>query len=127
MVKWADTEKERQDRKVRKALLEASTLQTASRQHQSIYGALPMSYVPAYNGYGYQVCWILIWNGSCSEVFSFYIAVSYLKEYFSPLVLVLNSEGTFMSISAFLCRHRVLLDLCVIAYHNCRINKPFLI
>lgn len=54
VVKWADTEKERQDRKVRKALLEASTLQTASRQHQSIYGALPMSYVPSYNGYGYQ-------------------------------------------------------------------------
>ncbi|XP_057780093.1 RNA-binding protein BRN1-like isoform X2 [Salvia miltiorrhiza] len=53
VVKWADTEKERQTRKVRKALLQASTLQIASAQ-QSVYGALPMSYVPAYNGYGYQ-------------------------------------------------------------------------
>ncbi|XP_047939246.1 RNA-binding protein BRN1-like isoform X2 [Salvia hispanica] len=54
VVKWADTEKERQTRKVRKALLQASTLQIASGQHHAVYGALPMSYVPAYNGYGYQ-------------------------------------------------------------------------
>ncbi|KAH6799704.1 hypothetical protein C2S51_036188 [Perilla frutescens var. frutescens] len=54
VVKWADTEKEREARKVRKALLQASALQPASGQHQSIYGALPMSYMPAYNGYGYQ-------------------------------------------------------------------------
>ncbi|XP_041989676.1 RNA-binding protein BRN1-like isoform X2 [Salvia splendens] len=55
VVKWADTEKERQTRKVRKALLQASTLQIASGQHQAVYGALPMSYVPTYNGYGYQL------------------------------------------------------------------------
>ncbi|XP_041993236.1 RNA-binding protein BRN1-like isoform X2 [Salvia splendens] len=54
VVKWADTEKERQTRKVRKALLQASTLQIASGQQQAVYGALPMSYMPAYNGYGYQ-------------------------------------------------------------------------
>ena len=75
MVKWADTEKERQTRKVRKALLQASTLQIASGQHHAVYGALPMSYVPAYNGYGYQVCWIFIRKMSSSEVFLLYNAV----------------------------------------------------
>ncbi|KAK6120102.1 hypothetical protein DH2020_046138 [Rehmannia glutinosa] len=55
VVKWADTEKERQARRAQKALSQASNVQTAdSRQHPSLFGALPMGYMPAYNGYGYQ-------------------------------------------------------------------------
>ncbi|KAL6499489.1 condensin subunit [Orobanche gracilis] len=55
VVKWADTEKERQARKAQKALSQASSVPTAeSSQHPSIFGALPMGYMPAYNGYGYQ-------------------------------------------------------------------------
>ncbi|KAL6502826.1 condensin subunit [Orobanche hederae] len=50
VVKWADTEKERQARKA-----QASSVPTVnSSQHPSIFGALPMGYMPAYNGYGYQ-------------------------------------------------------------------------
>ncbi|KAL3626034.1 condensin subunit [Castilleja foliolosa] len=55
VVKWADTEKERYARKAQKALSQASSMQTAdSGQHPSVFGALPMGYMPAYNGYGYQ-------------------------------------------------------------------------
>ncbi|KAL8548505.1 hypothetical protein ACS0TY_007707 [Phlomoides rotata] len=53
VVKWADTEKERQTRRAQKAMSLASNVPNAdSRQH--LFGALPMSYVPSYNGYGYQ-------------------------------------------------------------------------
>ncbi|KAG8389417.1 hypothetical protein BUALT_Bualt02G0227200 [Buddleja alternifolia] len=55
VVKWADTEKERQSRRAQKALSQASNVPNAdSRQHPSFYGALPMGYMPPYNGYGYQ-------------------------------------------------------------------------
>ncbi|XP_059295451.1 RNA-binding protein BRN1 [Lycium ferocissimum] len=50
VVKWADTEKERQARRAQKSLSQASD----SRQHPSLFGALPMGYMPPYNGYGYQ-------------------------------------------------------------------------
>lgn len=55
VVKWADTEKERQARKAQKAQSQASNLPSAdSGQHPSLFGALPLGYVPPYNGYGYQ-------------------------------------------------------------------------
>ncbi|KAL3649107.1 hypothetical protein CASFOL_005510 [Castilleja foliolosa] len=56
VVKWADTEKERYARKAQKDLSQASSsMQSAnSGQHPSIFGSLPMGYMPAYNGYGYQ-------------------------------------------------------------------------
>lgn len=54
MVKWADTEKERQARRAQKALSQPSSVPD-SRQHPSLYGALPMGYMAPYNGYGYQV------------------------------------------------------------------------
>lgn len=56
VVKWADTEKERQARKVQKA--QAVSSPPMPGQQPSIFGALPMGYVPAsppYNGFSYQV------------------------------------------------------------------------
>lgn len=53
VVKWADTEKERQARRAQKVLSQASNA-SDSRQHPSLFGALPMGYMPPYNGYGYQ-------------------------------------------------------------------------
>ncbi|KAG5567648.1 hypothetical protein RHGRI_003000 [Rhododendron griersonianum] len=56
VVKWADTEKERQARRAQKGQTEASNMPNAnSAQHPSIYGTLPMGYIPPYNGYAYQV------------------------------------------------------------------------
>uniref|UniRef100_A0A2P2MV84 RRM domain-containing protein n=1 Tax=Rhizophora mucronata TaxID=61149 RepID=A0A2P2MV84_RHIMU len=55
VVKWADTEKERQARRAQKAQSQASNLSNADSQHPSIFRALPMGYVAPYNGYGYQV------------------------------------------------------------------------
>ncbi|XP_059660561.1 RNA-binding protein BRN1-like [Cornus florida] len=55
VVKWADTEKERQARRAQKAQSQASHASNAdSTQHPSLFGALPMGYFPPYNGYGYQ-------------------------------------------------------------------------
>ncbi|KAL3517502.1 hypothetical protein ACH5RR_020091 [Cinchona calisaya] len=55
VVKWADTEKERQARRAQKALSQAPSIPNSeSRQHPSLFGALPMGYIPPYNGYGYQ-------------------------------------------------------------------------
>ncbi|CAA2965901.1 RNA-binding protein BRN1-like [Olea europaea var. sylvestris] len=55
VVKWADTEKERQARKAQKALSQVSSVPNAdSRHHTSLFGTLPMGYMPPYNGYGYQ-------------------------------------------------------------------------
>ncbi|KAJ1435715.1 RNA-binding domain superfamily [Sesbania bispinosa] len=54
VVKWADTEKERQARKAQKAQSQVSNVPHDDSQHASLFGALPMGYVPPYNGYGYQ-------------------------------------------------------------------------
>ncbi|KAJ6800435.1 RNA-binding protein BRN1-like [Iris pallida] len=55
VVKWADTEKERQARRALKAQSQASNLSPSnSIQQPSVFGALPMGYMPPYNGYGYQ-------------------------------------------------------------------------
>ncbi|CAI9107990.1 OLC1v1007489C1 [Oldenlandia corymbosa var. corymbosa] len=55
VVKWADTEKERQARRAQKALSQVAGSPNADgRQHPSLFGALPMGYMPPYNGYGYQ-------------------------------------------------------------------------
>ncbi|KAK8588264.1 hypothetical protein V6N12_022717 [Hibiscus sabdariffa] len=54
VVKWADTEKERQARRAQKAQFESLIKPNADSQHPSLFGTLPMGYVPPYNGYGYQ-------------------------------------------------------------------------
>ncbi|KAI7728868.1 hypothetical protein M8C21_029783 [Ambrosia artemisiifolia] len=55
VLKWADTEKERQARKAQKAQSLASTLGNVDQSQQlSLFGALPMGYMSPYNGYGYQ-------------------------------------------------------------------------
>ncbi|GAA0153325.1 RNA metabolism protein [Lithospermum erythrorhizon] len=54
VVKWADTEKERQARRAQKALSQASNVPNTDSQPPSLFGALPMGYMPPYNGYGYQ-------------------------------------------------------------------------
>ncbi|MBA0637648.1 hypothetical protein Godav_025460, partial [Gossypium davidsonii] len=54
VVKWADTEKERLARRAQKAQYQALNKPNVDSQHPSLFGALPMGYVPPYNGYGYQ-------------------------------------------------------------------------
>lgn len=55
VVKWADTEKERQARRAQKAQSQApGASNTDSGQQPSLFGALPMGYMPPYNGFGYQ-------------------------------------------------------------------------
>ncbi|KAG0501123.1 hypothetical protein HPP92_001195 [Vanilla planifolia] len=55
VVKWADTEKERQARRAQKAQSHSSNICQANSIHQpSIFGALSMGYIPQYNGFGYQ-------------------------------------------------------------------------
>ncbi|XVE77705.1 hypothetical protein DITRI_Ditri13aG0084300 [Diplodiscus trichospermus] len=54
VVKWADTEKERQARRALKAQSQASNVPNPDSQHPSLFGALPMGYVQPFNGYGYQ-------------------------------------------------------------------------
>ncbi|GAB4829708.1 condensin subunit [Ancistrocladus abbreviatus] len=55
VVKWADTEKERQVRRAQKAQSRASKVPNVDPSQQtSIFGAMPMGYLPPYNGYGYQ-------------------------------------------------------------------------
>jgi hypothetical protein len=63
VVKWADTEKERQARKVQKA--QAVSSPPIPGQQPSLFGAVPMGYVPApppYNGYSYQVLLYHNWH-----------------------------------------------------------------
>lgn len=99
-MKWADTEKERQARRAQKAMSLASNVPNAdSRQH--LFGALPMGYVPPYNGYGYQVC------------------------YFEYQKKILNSKYDFDSLHFFLiypllvtCRLRGLMVSCIIVCHQ---------
>ncbi|KAL6845035.1 hypothetical protein ACP4OV_025208 [Aristida adscensionis] len=52
VVKWADTEKERQARKAQKAHFQSSN--TNAMQQTSLFGAMQMGYMPQYNGFGYQ-------------------------------------------------------------------------
>ncbi|XP_039012028.1 RNA-binding protein BRN1-like isoform X1 [Hibiscus syriacus] len=54
VVKWADTEKERQARRAQKAQFQALNKPSSDSQHPSLFGALPLGYIPPYNGYGYQ-------------------------------------------------------------------------
>ncbi|KAL5202408.1 hypothetical protein ABZP36_013360 [Zizania latifolia] len=55
VVKWADTEKERQARKAQKTQFHPSNMSNVNAMQQSsLFGALQMGYVPQYNGYGYQ-------------------------------------------------------------------------
>ncbi|KAH9329100.1 hypothetical protein KI387_001208, partial [Taxus chinensis] len=57
VVKWADTEKERQARRSQKGQPQApNTPNTDSGQQPSLFGAMPMGYMPpaSFNGYGYQ-------------------------------------------------------------------------
>lgn len=55
VVKWADTEKERQARKAQKVQFQSSNMLNANAMQQnSVFGALQMGYVPQYNGFGYQ-------------------------------------------------------------------------
>ncbi|BAF17281.2 RNA-binding protein BRN1 [Oryza sativa Japonica Group] len=55
VVKWADTEKERQARKAQKAQFHPSNMSNPNAMQQSsLFGAMQMGYVPQYNGYGYQ-------------------------------------------------------------------------
>ncbi|KAG9128730.1 hypothetical protein Leryth_021473 [Lithospermum erythrorhizon] len=54
VVKWADTEKERQARRFQKAHSQESNVPNADAQPPSLFRALPMGYMPPYNGYGYQ-------------------------------------------------------------------------
>lgn len=55
VVKWADTEKERLARRAQKAHSQAANVPNSDSQPPSLFGALPMGYVPSYNGYSYQV------------------------------------------------------------------------
>ncbi|XP_010522668.1 PREDICTED: RNA-binding protein BRN1-like isoform X2 [Tarenaya hassleriana] len=54
VVKWADTEREKEARRFQKVQSQASRLASADPQNPSLFGALPMSFVPHYNGYGYH-------------------------------------------------------------------------
>lgn len=66
VVKWADTEKERQARKVQKAQSQASNFLRADLDPQhSIVGAPLTGFVSPYNGLGYQVIFYL----HCSIIF----------------------------------------------------------
>ncbi|XP_010430716.1 PREDICTED: RNA-binding protein BRN1 isoform X2 [Camelina sativa] len=54
VVKWADTERERHTRRLQKAQSHIARLGNGDPTNPSLFGALPMGYVPPYNGYGYH-------------------------------------------------------------------------
>ncbi|KMZ74340.1 putative RNA binding protein [Zostera marina] len=54
VVKWADTEKERQARRAQKTQSQISSISDTTAHQPSIFGALPMGFVPSYNGFSYQ-------------------------------------------------------------------------
>ncbi|XP_043720927.1 RNA-binding protein BRN1-like [Telopea speciosissima] len=55
VVKWADTEKERQTRKAQKAQAQSSNVANLDSIRQpSLFGAMPIGYIPPYDGFGYQ-------------------------------------------------------------------------
>jgi len=55
VVKWADTEKERQARRAQKAQSQPPNTPNADSGQHSLFGAIPMGYMLPYsfNGYGY--------------------------------------------------------------------------
>ncbi|KAM7272462.1 hypothetical protein ACFE04_027125 [Oxalis oulophora] len=68
VVKWVDTEKERQARRALKEQSQASIMPNMESQHPSIFGAFPMRYVPQHNGYGYQVLTGLYSTTACYQL-----------------------------------------------------------
>ncbi|CAN8247952.1 unnamed protein product [Cochlearia groenlandica] len=54
VVKWADTERERHTRRLQKAQSHIARLANADPTNPSLFRALPMSYAPPYNGYGFH-------------------------------------------------------------------------
>lgn len=78
VVKWADTEKERQARKAQKAQSQASNVPNADSQHPSLFGALPIGYVPPYNGYGYQVNLVIFIKTYGLRFFDFIIFLNFV-------------------------------------------------
>ncbi|KAH9604509.1 hypothetical protein KSS87_014620 [Heliosperma pusillum] len=52
VVKWADTEKERQARRAQKTPSLVANVNDPSQN--SLFGAMPLGHVPPYNGFGYQ-------------------------------------------------------------------------
>ncbi|KAJ0265013.1 RNA recognition motif domain-containing protein [Hirschfeldia incana] len=54
VVKWADTEKERHTRRLQKVQSDMARLANTDPTNPSLFGALPMSYTPPYNGFGYH-------------------------------------------------------------------------
>lgn len=79
VVKWADTEKERQARRAQKAQSQGSSLPNADSQHPSLFGALPMGYGPPYNGYGYQVKLLMV---LCAHGFMSQCPLSFMFDFF---------------------------------------------
>ncbi|KAI3787663.1 hypothetical protein L1987_42288 [Smallanthus sonchifolius] len=78
VLKWADTEKERQVRKAQKAQSLGSTFANVDpSQHPSLFGALPMGYMSPYNGYGYQVCFIIVLAFASLQYFLFLSCVPF--------------------------------------------------
>ncbi|KAJ4954613.1 hypothetical protein NE237_011396 [Protea cynaroides] len=55
VVKWADTEKERQARRTQKAQTRSSNAANVDSMHRlSLFGAMRMGYIPPYDGFSYQ-------------------------------------------------------------------------
>ncbi|ERN16847.1 RNA-binding protein BRN1 isoform X4 [Amborella trichopoda] len=54
VVKWADTEKERQARRAQKAQSQPPNVPSIDSQQPSLFGAMPMGYMPPFNSFGYQ-------------------------------------------------------------------------